>query len=814
MARIATKQSQSKEREQNSKERSPEPEQPSRLYGPHADILTLQRLAGNRAVSASLQPKLRIGSAGDRYEQEADRLAEQVLAAPAHSVVSGTPTRIQRFTGQPTGQADAVAPASVDRVLSSPGTPMEPTLQQDMEQRFGFDFSPVRIHTDTAAERSAQDINANAYTVGHNIVFGAGQFSPGTHEGRQLIAHELTHVLQQATTLEAETTANAKASDSVKAANAYAYTVDAPIALGESQYKTNSHKGQSLLSQELNHALLQHITIPKVQCTGKPKDEKPLDLDDPAERGRVFEVSEAEEWRSELKKQGYTEVYINKKGEFKDSPLLKKAFTDKRAGPDIAAIDRDNKRILVGDITAGAWSQTDLKPGDKRKLPNELGGEEQKPHLEKTVEDAKQLVRNLPEEYKDYRVVARDRYREDPRARYSVEVMVQAGKRSFSGPSKPGLGSGSSPKREALGAGRTPTDPESGSQPKAATTPSKPTVPPGETTSKAIAQKPPIQGARPPLVGSQGQRVFTGRSSPAIKLPEVEKKAEIRDAKFRAAAMAIGMAMAKLDEIGRSLQNQDARTKIDAARREIIDALQKEPGVGAVIEVQFLEPEHRFQDVYWHLTTEANAGKPTRVANEENRQPQSSFIYVEPMRAAASSTESRVMPPTEVKTGEEFIAAYMKARGADFSGIGTISIEMYDAIQRGNRVFGFTDVRVGSETIRLPDSAYASIEAGITNLAEGTTKKKLDQLKSAIDTQQARLTEKLKDWLGGAIKLTDHELDPARAHYAAASNYLKDKKFGPALESINAGYAQVEEVWAEIYEYDYGHRPVAPPVSL
>jgi hypothetical protein len=121
---------------------------------------------------------------------------------------------------------------------------------------------------------------------------------------------------------------------------------------------------------------------------------------------------------------------------------------------------------------------------------------------------------------------------------------------------------------------------------------------------------------------------------------------------------------------------------------------------------------------------------------------------------------------------------------------------------------------VGSETIRLPDSAYASIEAGITNLAEGTTKKKLDQLKSAIDTQQARLTEKLKDWLGGAIKLTDHELDPARAHYAAASNYLKDKKFGPALESINAGYAQVEEVWAEIYEYDYGHRPVAPPVSL
>jgi hypothetical protein len=186
------------------------------------------------------------------------------------------------------------------------------------------------------------------------------------------------------------------------------------------------------------------------------------------------------------------------------------------------------------------------------------------------------------------------------------------------------------------------------------------------------------------------------------------------------------------------------------------------------------------------------------------------------MRAAsgdeARQVEPRSVPSTEVKTGEEFIAAYMKLRGADFSGAGTISVEMYDAIQRGKRVFGFSEVAVGGATIRLPDSAYASIEAAITSLAEKTTKEKLGRLKGGIDAQQARLTEKLKDWLGGAIKLTGHELDPARAHYAAASNYLNDKKFGPSLESINAGYAQVEEVWAEIYEYDHGHRPVAPPI--
>src|SRR4028119_213052 len=97
-----------------------------------------------------LQRKLAIGASNDPLEQEADRVADQVLAAPAHLAVSGAPPRIQRYTGQPTGQTDMVAPASVDRILSSSGRPLEPSLRQDMEQRFGHDFSRVRIHTDAA----------------------------------------------------------------------------------------------------------------------------------------------------------------------------------------------------------------------------------------------------------------------------------------------------------------------------------------------------------------------------------------------------------------------------------------------------------------------------------------------------------------------------------------------------------------------------------------------------------------------------------------------------------------------------------------
>ena len=106
-----------------------------------------------------LQTKLRVNEPGDVYEQEADRVAEQVLAKPAHPDVSSVPPRIQRFSGKSSGQASAV-PASVNRVLASPGRPLEPALRQDMEQRFGHDFSRVRVQSSAAAEQSARDVNA------------------------------------------------------------------------------------------------------------------------------------------------------------------------------------------------------------------------------------------------------------------------------------------------------------------------------------------------------------------------------------------------------------------------------------------------------------------------------------------------------------------------------------------------------------------------------------------------------------------------------------------------------------------------------
>ncbi|WP_297324639.1 DUF4157 domain-containing protein [Nitrosomonas sp.] len=169
--------------------------QPPSLFGDEFK-LKLPDEQKKKQDEPALQKKLSVGASNDPLEQEADRVADQVMAVPRHSAVNTTLPRIQRFTGQANEGANA-APDSVDRVLAGSARPLEPLLRQDMEARFGYDFSQVRVHTGSAAEQSASDVSANAYTVGHNIVFSTGRFAPGTYEGRRLIAHELTHVVQQ-----------------------------------------------------------------------------------------------------------------------------------------------------------------------------------------------------------------------------------------------------------------------------------------------------------------------------------------------------------------------------------------------------------------------------------------------------------------------------------------------------------------------------------------------------------------------------------------------------------------------------------------
>ena len=95
------------------------------------------------------------------------------------------------------GGSNLAVPPIVRDVVASPGQPLVPTMGKFMESRFGHDFSQVRVHTDARSAESARALGARAYTVGSRIVFGAGQHAPATSEGRRLMAHELTHVVQQ-----------------------------------------------------------------------------------------------------------------------------------------------------------------------------------------------------------------------------------------------------------------------------------------------------------------------------------------------------------------------------------------------------------------------------------------------------------------------------------------------------------------------------------------------------------------------------------------------------------------------------------------
>jgi hypothetical protein len=104
-------------------------------------------------------------------------------------------TTLQRAAVQSTAVSEV--PEVVQAVVRSSGRPLEPAARRLFEPRFGRDFSRVRVHTDAQAAASARAVDALAYTVGQHIIFGSGQYHPGTLAGQQLIAHELTHTLQQ-----------------------------------------------------------------------------------------------------------------------------------------------------------------------------------------------------------------------------------------------------------------------------------------------------------------------------------------------------------------------------------------------------------------------------------------------------------------------------------------------------------------------------------------------------------------------------------------------------------------------------------------
>ena len=174
------------------------------------------------SVKAVLQPKLKIGQPDDKYEQEADRVAEQVMRMSESQLTSSAEEKstlngetIQRAcasyledkeliqvktTGDITPEVTPAINSSIQS-LQGGGKPLSTSERSFFEPRFGTNFSDVRIHSDAKAATAARSINARAFTLGNNIAFGAGEYSHDSPAGRKLFAHELTHVIQQSSGL-------------------------------------------------------------------------------------------------------------------------------------------------------------------------------------------------------------------------------------------------------------------------------------------------------------------------------------------------------------------------------------------------------------------------------------------------------------------------------------------------------------------------------------------------------------------------------------------------------------------------------------
>src|SRR5258708_2048912 len=173
-----------------------------RKFLPHF-IQQMHAISGNREAGRQLQAKLRVGSASDRYEQEADRVADRVIRMASPGIVqrrcsdcdkeeevqpksddSSADMTLQREGGG--GAVGARAPTIVNEVLGAAGHPLDASVRTFMEPRFGNDFGGVRVHSDARAAESARAVNAMAYTVGSHMVFDTNRYAPQTTQGQRL----------------------------------------------------------------------------------------------------------------------------------------------------------------------------------------------------------------------------------------------------------------------------------------------------------------------------------------------------------------------------------------------------------------------------------------------------------------------------------------------------------------------------------------------------------------------------------------------------------------------------------------------------
>jgi hypothetical protein len=375
--------------------------------------------------------------------------------------------------------------------------------------------------------------------------------------------------------------------------------------------------------------LLEAATTRVVQRKG-PDDngaaDWPRQAGDPREAQVIGSEGERHEFgdaEADLRAQGYGEVHYRTR--FKG--WLERAFPNKKARPEVVAVDHDRKVVLVEDFTAGPWSRAALKPGDLRKLPNEIPERgagrlpaEDKPHLDKTIENGRQLARNLPPEFAGYKVVVRDRYWKA--GGYSREIIVEpAGPPTPTGAAPPPSAVGSG---RAIGAGATGGTPASG----------------GRSASA-------IEGE----VGRGGRRAYTGVPDMA---PVVVGGPNARGA---AAADAAVLVLQGINFVLGWLNDRRQRERVHAAlgalEGEITRLQQRRPDCGVLLVIYFTQieghPDSPIQPGPEFARIEMGVGRDPRTADKQRRGTPRLLPGLSPMQREQVSQQLWIPPPQPVE---------------------------------------------------------------------------------------------------------------------------------------------------------------------
>ncbi len=730
--------------------------------GPHSALLRLQRTAGNGAVSQLLQP------------------------AP------GTGPEV---------------PAAVQTVLASGGgQTLGAGIRAVIEPQFGWDFSQVRIHHSGEAAASARELGAAAYTIGTDIVFGAGRYAPDTDQGQMLLAHELAHVVQQ----------SRGGSNSGPPAQAAHLEHAANIAARNSLDGAASWVG------------VEGASTVGLALQPDPPTFGNLPGEEPETRKRSLLVEEGGRWYTrEPNGQRYTAsgtyAFVVQRGK---TWVVRP--TGALGGPNPGHKDaaQGGRVEYAGLISFGSGRNT---RGVLREWTNASG------HFLPTQAFAS--AAGLPMD--KFKPFTGPRPPSGPQAQLPVFQ-----------PKAPATIPPESPSGEPPSA-RTPTP----AAPPAAQPPAAEASPPSARPAPQapVADEPP-QSARPAPQAPANEAAPQStrpppeapppapRPPPGTRVPSraVELPPEIDPAARGAAIhggtiLALEVLNAVLNSIGDSIQRSAAQSALYKEMPQITEALSNNPGQGVIVEFRFrrftphpdsvFRPGDMFESISWYPARSARDIQARLDPEEKGSTYSITRRWLQPTRPAPAqgaagakkpaSTPAPVaetQPVTRIGSLEQWVqqtgAIYQKSR-----------LRLYEALQAAH-MGGMDGYRVELEGMHLlvDPTLYPNLLTAMQNIVAEEMNKRNEALRDLINREQARLDKFMKEgtirkiWEQREIELDPHALDTARAHESSARIAIQQKRFRDARKSIKDGEDQHKAAWEQLYHYENG-RPYFDPTK-